>query len=472
MFSVNSFNNVYPNLPAYWSLGNKASSVTGLGGNVGETRYFTRPTGYPEEAYSLATQEENNAPNGLSQWNPLLVGIDLSQGMTTDPALIAQGNQSAWNWGFQRGMADRLAGVVSNLASIQSQLETVLKNDKLTAPQKQKLQSALDKIKAVKEKAEKMVQSGNLKQEEVEAVQGEIAEAISNASKTAEAVMKNVTEGKGGVDEAEDTDAADETTSTEEDTKAKEAKKAAKAKADKKNKDEAAGIVGLIFDAVDGFGTKNEQLKNAVDKINANNVIDVFDSWNKNYKAKEGTLVQRIYDDEFWYDGGNKYVETITAALKKKAEALGIYSELIKEFTTITSELSAKFNTDEKKVAQAVETIYERVKKAEAESTQKAEKADADKRAEAANKKSEKERKAQEKANETKAQFVADMREILKDEKAEMSDKVQYKDGNFVIRVEGKNYYGEDYVELAQALKDAGYEPEQYLKKGSVNKKA
>lgn len=472
MFSVNSFNNVYPNLPAYWSLGNKASSVTGLGGNVGETRYFTRPTGYPEAAYSLATQEENNAPNGLSQWNPLLVGIDLSQGMTTDPVLIAQGNQSAWNWGFQRGMADRLAGVVSNLASIQSQLETVLKNDKLTAPQKQKLQSALDKIKAVKEKAEKMVQSGNLKQEEVEAVQGEIAEAISNASKTAEAVMKNVTEGKGGVDEADDTDAADETTSTEEDTKAQEAKKAAKAKADKKNKDEAAGIVGLIFDAVDGFGTKNEQLKNAVDKINANNVIDVFDSWNKNYKAKEGTLVQRIYDDEFWYDGGNKYVETITAALKKKAEALGIYSELIKEFTTITSELSAKFNTDEKKVAQAVETIYERVKKAEAESIQKAEKADADKKAEAANKKSEKERKAQEKDNETKAQFVADMREILKDDKAEMSDKVQYKDGNFVIRVEGKNYYGEDYVELAQALKDAGYEPEQYLKKGSVNKKA
>lgn len=468
MFSVNnSGDNIY----AYWSLGDKASSVTGLGGEA-KTRYFTRPTGYPNAAYSLATQEENNAPNGLSQWNPLLVGIDLSQGMTTDPALIAQGNQSAWNWGFQRGMADRLAGVVSNLASIQSQLETVLKNDKLTAPQKQKLQSALDKIKAVKEKAEKMVQSGNLKQEEVEAVQGEIAEAISNASKTAEAVMKNVTEGKGGVDEADDTDAADETTSTEEDTKAKEAKKAAKAKADKKNKDEAAGIVGLIFDAVDGFGTKNEQLKNTVDKINANNVIDVFDSWNKNYKAKEGTLVQRIYDDEFWYDGGNKYVETITAALQKKAEALGIYSELIKEFTTITSELSAKFNTDEKKVAQAVETIYERVKKAEAESTQKAEKADADKRAEAANKKSEKERKAQEKANETKAQFVADMREILKDDKAEMSDKVQYKDGNFVIRVEGKNYYGEDYVELAQALKDAGYEPEQYLKKGSVNKKA
>lgn len=466
-----SVNNSGDNIYAYWSLGDKASSVTGLGGEA-KTRYFTRPTGYPEAAYSLATQEENNAPNGLSQWNPLLVGIDLSQGMTTDPALIAQGNQSAWNWGFQRGMADRLAGVVSNLASIQSQLETVLKNDKLTAPQKQKLQSALDKIKAVKEKAEKMVQSGNLKQEEVEAVQGEIAEAISNASKTAEAVMKNVTEGKGGVDEAEDTDAADETTSTEEDTKAKEAKKAAKAKADKKNKDEAAGIVGLIFDAVDGFGTKNEQLKNAVDKINANNVIDVFDSWNKNYKAKEGTLVQRIYDDEFWYDGGNKYVETITAALKKKAEALGIYSELIKEFTTITSELSAKFNTDEKKVAQAVETIYERVKKAEAESTQKAEKADAEKRAEAANKKSEKERKAQEKDNETKAQFVADMREILKDDKAEMSDKVQYKDGNFVIRVEGKNYYGEDYVELAQALKDAGYEPEQYLKKGSVNKKA
>lgn len=64
------------------------------------------------------------------------------------------------------------------------------------------------------------------------------------------------------------------------------------------------------------------------------------------------------------------------------------------------------------------------------------------------------------------------MREILKDDNAEVSDKVEYKDGEFVVRVEGQNYYGSTYKELAKALKEAGYKPEKYLKKKAVNTKA
>ena len=56
MIFSSSFNNIYPNLPAYWALGDRAGSITGLGGNVNDTRYFIRPTGYPPMVYSLATQ--------------------------------------------------------------------------------------------------------------------------------------------------------------------------------------------------------------------------------------------------------------------------------------------------------------------------------------------------------------------------------------------------------------------------------
>ena len=40
------------------------------------------------------------------------------------------------------------------------------------------------------------------------------------------------------------------------------------------------------------------------------------------------------------------------------------------------------------------------------------------------------------KEKEAKALFLNDMREILGDDKAEISDKVHYKDGKFIVRVE------------------------------------
>ena len=64
------------------------------------------------------------------------------------------------------------------------------------------------------------------------------------------------------------------------------------------------------------------------------------------------------------------------------------------------------------------------------------------------------------------------MRDILKDDNAEISNIVEYKDGEFVVRVEGQNYYGSTYKELAKALKEAGYKPEKYLKKKAVITKA
>ena len=76
--------------------------------------------------------------------------------------------------------------------------------------------------------------------------------------------------------------------------------------------------------------------------------------------------------------------------------------------------------------------------------------------------------KEAEKTAKQKTQFRDDMREILGDDKAEISDKVKYENNKFVIRIEGKNYYGKDYLELAKALEKAGYEPAKYLKKQKV----
>lgn len=56
------------------------------------------------------------------------------------------------------------------------------------------------------------------------------------------------------------------------------------------------------------------------------------------------------------------------------------------------------------------------------------------------------------------------MREILGDDKAEISDKVQIDKNGCKIRIEGKDYFGKDYASLAKAIEKAGYSPAKYLK--------
>ena len=64
------------------------------------------------------------------------------------------------------------------------------------------------------------------------------------------------------------------------------------------------------------------------------------------------------------------------------------------------------------------------------------------------------------------------MREIWDNDKLEISDKVKYKDGKFVIRIEGNDYYGKDFNELREQIYAAGYDPEKYLSKQPLNTRA
>ena len=93
-------------------------------------------------------------------------------------------------------------------------------------------------------------------------------------------------------------------------------------------------------------------------------------------------------------------------------------------------------------------------------------------KAKAEAKKAEKEQKENQKAIEQQNQFRNDMREILGDDKAEISTEVKYENGKFVRRINGKNYYGKDYLELSNAIEKAGYDPVQYLKQKALDKAA
>ena len=462
--------NYTTNLPAYMSLGNR-HWVSNFGGTYQSNVY---PAGYSPLNYALA--QGLGSPNHISQWNPMLIGFNLAGNMMTDPALTAQGNQAAYNWGLSIALNARLSSMINSLSSYEAQITEILKSDKLDESQKQRLQAVLDEIKAMKERVEAMLSQGQFSKEDVEAVQGEIYELVKKATETASEIIKEIQEAQQD-EQAEDAEDADDDTVSEDDNDgtdgADDVDEEDSTSTDTTVQDEAAGIIGLIFDSVDGAGTKNEQLKNTIAQINENNIVAVFDAWNENYKDSEGSLVSRIHDDEFWINCGNDYVKPMVDAFEINARELGLYAKLIKEFTTVNSELNATWNTDEGKVSQAMDKIHETIKAAETTKSDKAKAAQEKKKAKAEAEKTEKEKKEAQKTEEKKIQFRDDMREILGDDNAEVSDRVQYENGKFVVRIEGKNYYGKDYLTLVEAIQkgiDKGYiksgkSPEAFVKK-------
>ena len=127
---------------------------------------------------------------------------------------------------------------------------------------------------------------------------------------------------------------------------------------------EVLAITEGIYNAVNGIGFSNKDLKAAVEKINKDNVLDVFDNWNASYAPgyintdKQG-LIETIYGEHHFYNGGKEEVTHILNALTEKAAEFG--QEAIQNIdplkAQINSELNAWFNTNESKVAEAINKI-------------------------------------------------------------------------------------------------------------------
>lgn len=478
--AIPNYNIMMPNLPAYWSLGNR-HWVSNFGGNIQHNIY---PSGYSPLTYALAQGIGN--PNHISQWNPMLIGLNLGQGMMTDPALIAAGNQAAYNWGLSLGLSGRLSSLLSNLSGIEAQISNVLKSDKLDESQKQRLQDVLDEIKALKERVVEMAK-GQPKLEDVEAIQGEVLDLTKKASEVAQEIIEEIKETQESENTEETEDSEDVEDSEDPDSTTSEAKK------DKKERELAYAmekVCDRIEKSVRGVGTNYDDDENGIkniltDEIDKDNVLELFEAWDRTYKGKgsysggddDYGLIGTLMND---CEAGQKeeIAMLLINALEDKAHELGI--DVSKEVAAAKVASHGDWHVftfgittrNDDKICKAVNALYEKVKAGaesiEAKKEEKADKAAADKKAKAEAKKAEAKKKEAEKVAQKKTQFRDDMREILGDENAEISDKVEFENNKFVIRIKGKNYYGKDYLELAKALEKAGYEPAKYLKKEKV----
>lgn len=439
-----------------------------------------------------------------NQQNPLLIG-------KINPMLPTnnQGLQEAAEWGALLMDKQKLSNQVSYLAGFDSQIASILKSDKLDESQKQKLQDVLDQVKALKEKAQKMLAKQDLKSEEIEALLGEIEELKENASKVAKEVLEEVkaaaedaadgagdadgADGTDGTDGTDDADGADDDTDGAKDPE-KSADEAVAAEFKKKQKEKDNEAIEICQDIYSGSVgstfTNYDTIKKGIDKITKDNVTTVLNTWQSQYQSNTNdvNLIETLFDEEPFlcnptlnagHEVGNTIsnpannmdmIWNIVACLDQRAQELGIKNKVAGLFAVCYDELDDTF-VDQDAVINSVTKINEAITKAEAQQTKKdmATAKENKVKADAAKKKADKAKAEAKKVQELKNAFKNDMREILGDDKAEISENVKYENKKFVIRINGKNYYGKDYTELANALEKDGLDPEQYLKQRSLN---
>ncbi len=396
--------------------------------------------------------------------------------------------QDAYDWG-RNYMANAnansaLASAVQTISGLEQQINQVLKLDKLTEAQKERLQAVLNEINAIKEKVNA---SKNATIEQKQALIAEMNQLQKEAGEIAKKIMEEVAAAADGnptdgtPTDGTPTDGNPTDGNPTDGTPAGDGVPTIPATVNdpmaqnlsQETQNSVLDICQKIYNGSIGCtGTDYTTILQGTNNITKDNVTAVLNQWQKQFATNSGdkNVIETLFAEEMLWnpelsdrvDGkvpspknNVDIIWNITKCLEEKAKELGVYNELIGDFTVAFDELDDTC-INQTKVETAVMKINQRVIQAEAAKAAK------DKATTAADKaKQEQETKNKEKQDE----FLADMREIWKDDELQLSEKVKYENGEFLVRIEGINYYGKDFRELSEKVKKAGYDPKAYLAK-------
>lgn len=422
-------------------------------------------------------------PNHISQWDPMLFTLGCPQmrqnNMTTNPALTQLGLNAAGMYGnfFAENLNryrvnSMVQGMARALGSLESQLTQLIENDQLTDKQKEKLEAKLDEVKEFKQKVEEALQN-EASLEDVQALAGELVELQKSISEVIKEIAKEVKDSNEGNDDGSD-NAGDAGKKDDDSTKTDNDGRPASL-GEKPSKTDIEAICSGIDSAYAYWmGTDKSKLDDNLKVLDKSNIVEIISYWNKNYKNNSSGK-SNFFDsmmaelNQFELDDR---VPAILATLQQRAEANGIYDEISEYVSNVNKALNQHWwnnglsGVDKDKIATNLQKIVDKiVAKEKANATDEKDKTD---KAKAEEKKEE-----AKKAQEAKATFLSDMREIWEDDKLEISDRVQYKDGKFTVRVKGKDYSATDFNGLVKKLEKDDLDPKEYLaKKKSLNTKA
>ncbi len=464
-------------LNTFWQLPNGTTRNFAL-----ETQYTTYPMGYPSIMYQLANGFTSQ--NHISNWNPMLIGMDLTGGNTTNPFLTQQAQVDAFNWGANMVAQVQLQRAVQNIASalgsMESGLTNALKSDKLTNAQKAELEGLLEEVKSLKEKIEKQLKDKNPSKEEIEAMQKEVIDLQKKVSDSADKIRAELKEDE-AADSSDTSVTSDSSTVSDDvedmsDTKYKDIDPKTgrpKSLGDVPKMGDCREFCSKIFDAIDGFCTKNDVIETTIPGLNEKNIVEVIACWEKYYGNGDQGLIRRLLDD-LGHGQKKKFVPMLLNALITRAEALGIENEIKQYVVNVNKELS-DYNISDTICSNNLMKIYDKIVAKEKENREGVDKTVADRKTENANKI--KEHKEQVIIQEKKDELANRMKDALKLSeipqlafglKVETDDNGEFTGYSIEIETPNSNgkkvkITGTPYQQLAKAIENNGLKVEDVL---------
>lgn len=102
-------------------------------------------------------------------------------------------------------------------------------------------------------------------------------------------------------------------------------------------------IVDQFYDATYCWGTKDEQMEQALKNINSNNVMDVMKAWNLVHSTEKGESFMKAFMWDADHGQKEQYGKQIAAALRDRALATGVFEDCREDFAIIDQELRSWF---------------------------------------------------------------------------------------------------------------------------------
>ena len=359
--------------------------------------YETQFNIFPDSMTPLMAQYGHGIlnPNHISQWNPLFAFPIQSD--FTNPQLTAQGMQAAAdvaNAIFEQQVSGlKLSRSAQVISSVMNGAENLLKSDKLTDAQKEKIQAVRDKAEALKERIEKYQEASRAADADKAALKEDLAAISSEADalckefrEVCKAIKEEIKENEDKVDGDEDKVDGDDDKVDGDKDKVDGDKDKVDGDEDKVDGDKdkvdgddgkveystkysqsqyqtssiaisaGAAIAEELFEAIDGLSLNNDKHIEAMNKVNKDNVMEVLDKWNTG-RGKEfnESLAESLCADS----SGNTedtFIKQLTDALKAKADEAGINVE--EDYNAIQEKLERRWFRDYEGIYEAINNMH------------------------------------------------------------------------------------------------------------------
>ena len=309
----------------------------------------------PYSAYNLGYSlnpfaQQSWGPMGGSIWNCYAASpYGGGGGGCSSPAMqeaIVRGAQQLLAPALNNLTSMNLNRCIGNIGQMKTRLEAALQDPNISDTDKEQINAKLDEIAAKEKELQEIAKSTDLDPQtayqKVAALEKDVRGIMTSTAKMLNEIAKAASSTSETTTTEENTSTGENTstsTSTSEQTSTEES---SQGKVDEFGA-EVIAAVDQFHGATYKWGTDNDKMREVLNLVNKDNVMELMLAWNKFHSAEKGESLMEAFMWDANSGDKEKYGKAIASALRQKADELGIFDECREDFAAIDKEMGSWF---------------------------------------------------------------------------------------------------------------------------------